>query len=82
MTLSEALGDVPEQLVEAGCLEWVAGRLRITDRSVLVTNELLLRLREALRRRAPQSAAGNRPAKSRDASLQPGAEQQQVALAI
>jgi len=82
MSLSEALGDVTEQLVQAGCLEWVADRLRIAEGSVLVTNELLLRLHEALAQRFPRFAAGDEPTRSGDASLQPSAEQQQVALPI
>ena len=80
MSLSEALGDVTEQLVQAGCLEWVADRLRIAEGSVLVTNELLLRLHEALAQGVPY--AGDGPTPSGDASLQPSAEQQQVALPI
>ncbi|MBA2451438.1 MAG: radical SAM family heme chaperone HemW [Chloroflexi bacterium] len=80
MSLSEALGDVTEQLIQAGCLESVADRLRIAEGSVLVTNELLLRLHEALAQGVPY--AGDEPTRSGDASLQPSAEQQQVALPI
>ena len=47
-TLPEALGSTLAELLDAGCLEWSGGRLRVTSGRVLVTSEILLRLDEAL----------------------------------
>ena len=43
-----AFGPTLTELVEGRCLEWVGGRLRVTDERILVTSEILLRLDEAL----------------------------------
>ncbi|MFN8634657.1 MAG: radical SAM family heme chaperone HemW [Chloroflexota bacterium] len=37
-----------EELVEAGCLEWIGSRLRVREASILVTSELLVRIEGAL----------------------------------
>ena len=43
-----AVGQVVDELVQAGCLEWVGARLRVQEASILVTSELLVRIEGAL----------------------------------
>jgi coproporphyrinogen III oxidase-like Fe-S oxidoreductase len=44
LTLARALGEPLAELLELGFLEWHADRLRLTDRALLVSNEVLIRL--------------------------------------
>jgi len=48
--LAAACGPGLEELVEGGFLEWQGDRLRLTDRALLVSNEVLLRLLPAVER--------------------------------
>ena len=43
-TLDAQCGAALDELVAAGFLEWDAGRLRLTERALLVSNEVLVRL--------------------------------------
>ena len=42
------LGQTLDELIAAGCLEFRSDRLRVTDGSIMVTSELLVRLDVAL----------------------------------
>src|SRR6266508_3995637 len=44
VSLCEVLGATLTELVEENCLEWHAGRLRVVESRILVTNEVMLRL--------------------------------------
>jgi len=46
-SLAEACGPELPALLDGGLLEWADGRLRLTDRALLVSNEVLLRLQAA-----------------------------------
>jgi oxygen-independent coproporphyrinogen-3 oxidase len=53
-----AIGPALAELLQAGCLEWHTGRLRVAEQSILVTSELLVRLEGTLSEwRARQPAA-------------------------
>ncbi len=43
-----ALGPATAELAAGGCLEWLGDRLRVTEASILVTSELIVRLDGAL----------------------------------
>jgi oxygen-independent coproporphyrinogen III oxidase len=43
-----ATAPVLDDLLAAGCFEWIGSRLRVTEPSILVTSELLVRLEGAL----------------------------------
>ncbi|MBI4493604.1 MAG: radical SAM family heme chaperone HemW [Chloroflexi bacterium] len=55
--LSEVLGAELEVLIAGGPLEWHAGRLRVAEASLLVTNEILARLQAAVANGAPRLLA-------------------------
>ncbi len=82
-TLVDALGAALGDLLAAGSLEWVDGRLRVSESSILVTNEILLRLDEALDWRAGEQTARRRAAgaPSGDAGAEARAEREEVRLA-
>jgi oxygen-independent coproporphyrinogen-3 oxidase len=82
-TLAEALGPTLGDLLAAGCLESVDGRLRVAEPSILVTNEILLRLDEALDPwpGAPKEGRGAARTLSGDAGAEARAEREEVRLA-
>jgi oxygen-independent coproporphyrinogen-3 oxidase len=44
VTLEDVCGRGLQELEDGGFLEWAEGRLRLTDRALLVSNEVILRL--------------------------------------
>jgi oxygen-independent coproporphyrinogen-3 oxidase len=56
LSLQHVLGEELGLLVRSGHLEWVDGRLRVAEGSLLVTNELLARLSSEVERRGRSPA--------------------------
>ena len=79
-TLADTLGAALVDLEAAGCLEWVRGRLRVARHSMLVTNEIMLRLEEGLADRRERAPAGELLSGSIDAGSEAVAQLEKLVL--